>query len=88
MKLKTEFITYKTGQNYVAVTAQEDNDVLNGMVRSNETADFIFRQLMEETTEEQIVAALLNEYDVPEDVAAKDVHRIIEIYRDEGLLDD
>ncbi|MCD8212401.1 MAG: PqqD family protein [Oscillospiraceae bacterium] len=88
MKLKTEFITQKTGQNYVAVTAQGDNDVLNGMVRNNETADFIFRQLMEETTEEQIVAALLAEYDVPEDVAARDVHKVIEIYRDEGLLDD
>ncbi len=87
MKLKEEFITYKTGERYVEVTANEEDSVLNGMVRGNDTADFIFRQLAQDVTEEEIVAAVLEEYDVPVDVAAEDVHRIVTILQDEGLLD-
>ncbi len=88
MKLRDKFITYKTGANYVAVTADESEDALNGMIRNNETANFIFEKLMEDTTEQQIVADLLAEYDVAEDVAAADVHNIIEKWREEGFLDE
>ncbi len=88
MKLKEGFVTYKTGTKYVAVSEDDDNDVLNGMVRNNETAEFIFEKLMRETTEEEIAAALIAEYDVSQDVAAADVNRIVSQWRDEGLLDE
>ncbi len=88
MKLKDGFITYKTGEKYVAVSSEESGEILNGMIRNNETANFIFQQLMQETTEEEIVAALVEEYDVSEETAAKDVHKIIEEWREEGFLDE
>ncbi len=88
MKLKDGFVTYKTGAKYVAVSADEDNAVLNGMVRNNETANFIFEKLLRETTEEEIVEALLAEYDVSREKAESDVHDIISIWRKEGLLDE
>ncbi len=88
MKLKDGFITYKTGAKYVAVSAEEDNAVLNGMIRNNETANFIFEKLMRETTEEEIVSALTDEYDVSREKAARDVHDIINIWREEGFLDE
>ncbi len=88
MKLKSEFTTYKTGQSYVSVTEDEDEEALNGMVRNNETADFIFEQLKKETTEAQIVDALMEAYDVDVEVAKKDVHKVIETWREEGLLDE
>ncbi len=88
MKLKEEFITYQTGENYVAVTANEENSVLNGMIRGNATTALILRALSRETTEEAIVDALLEEYDIDRDTAAADVHRVVETLRDEGLLDE
>ncbi len=88
MKLKAEFVTYKTGQSYVSVTDNDHGDVLNGMVRSNETANFIFQQLQKETTEAQIVDALLNEYDVSRERAENDVRQVISVWREEGLLDE
>ncbi len=88
MKLKEEFITYKTGESYVAVTANEEGSVLNGMIRGNATAERILRELAEDTTEEQIAAALCEEYEVSPERAAADVHRIVEILREEGLLDE
>ncbi len=88
MKLKSGFITYKTGERYVAVTAEENAELLNGMIRNNDTANFIFQQLLEDTTEDQIVSALLEEYDVPEDVARSDVHDIISQWSKEGFLDE
>ncbi len=88
MKLKEEFITYQTGENYVAVTANEENSVLNGMIRGNATTVLILRALSRETTEEAIVAAVREEYDVDRDTAVSDVHRVVETLRDEGLLDE
>ncbi len=88
MKLKEEFITYRTGEKYVSVTADDSEEALNGMVRNNETANFIFQQLMSDTTEEKIVQSLLDAYDVPEETAKKDVHKILGRWRDEGLLDE
>ncbi len=88
MKLKEGFVINEVGSKFIAVATGKSSDVLNGMVRFNETANFIFRQLMEETTEEQIVDAVLAEYDSSKEVVAADVHRIVMQLREEGLLDE
>ncbi len=88
MKLKDGFITYKTGAKYVAVSEDEDHAVLNGMIRNNETANFIFERLAEDTTEEEIAAALTAEYAVSYDTAVADVHHIISQWKEEGLIDE
>ncbi len=88
MKLKEGFTRHKVGSKHLAIATGKSSEVLNGMVRSNETADFIFQQLMRETTEEKIVDAVLAEYDAPKEEAAVAVHRIVAQLREEGLLDE
>lgn len=88
MKLKKGIIMEKAGDGYIAVATGDASKKFNGFIRNNQTADFIFRQLTEEKTEEQLVAALLEKYDVSEEVALKDVRAVIEKIRKVGILDD
>lgn len=88
MKLKNGVIMEKAGDGYIAVATGEASKVFNGFIRNNATADFIFRQLTEEKTEKQLVDAILDKYDVSEEIAAKDVRNIIEKIRKAGLLDE
>ena len=59
-----------------------------GLIRSNKTAAFIVECLKEDTTEEKIVEAMLEKYDAPKDVLAKDVSDVIEKLRKVGALDE
>ena len=86
MKLKEGFITHQIDDTQVMIAAGEAAKHFHGFIRSNETAAFIVDRLKNETTEEEIVNKLLNEYEVPRERAAEDVHEIIEKLRRIGAL--
>lgn len=81
MKLKEGFITHQIQDTQMMVAVGERARHFHGLVRSNETAAFIVDCLKSETTETAIVERLLEEYDVSREMAAQDVHAIIEKLR-------
>lgn len=86
MKLKNGFVTHEMGGEQIMVAT--GNASFPGLVRSNPTAAFIVDCLKEETTKEAIVQAMLNKYEVTEDVAAADVDKILDKLRSVGALDE
>jgi hypothetical protein len=60
----------------------------NGMVRTNSTAGVIISLLATETTRDEIIAAMLEKYDVTEDVLSRDVDRILTELRGIGAIDE
>lgn len=89
MKLKEGFISHQVGDDeYMVVATEEADKVFNGLIRNNGTANFIFQQLLEETTEGAIVEAILDVYDVEWERAAADVHKVIVKIRNAGFLDE
>lgn len=56
-----------------AVTVGEARKQFNGLMRNNDTADFLCRRLQSETTEEEIAA---------------DVHELLEQIRETALLEE
>lgn len=86
MKLKNGFITHETDGEQIMVAA--GNVRFAGLVRSNQTAAFIVNCLKMETTPAQIVAAMAEKYDAPQNVIAADVDRILEQLRSIGALDE
>ena len=86
MKLKDNFVTRDMGDSQVMVAV--GGSAFSGIVRSNKTAAFIVDQLKAETTREQILAAMLEKYEVEPEVAEKDIDKIIEKLRGIGALDD
>lgn len=89
MKLKNGIITDRFDEDqYVAVATGEAGKVFNGLIRNNKTADFIFRELMTEKTEDELVCAVTAKYDVDSQRARQDIQRILKVLEDTGLLDD
>ena len=87
MQISKDFILQKVGGSYVAVPIGETSKTFNGMVRLNETGVFLWKKLSEkDSTEEDLVDALLEEYDVAREIAAGDVHHIVEQLRQSGIL--
>lgn len=86
MRLKRGFVTSKAGEDYVVVATGEASKNFNGMIRNNATASFLFEQLQQDKTEENLVMELLTRYEVEEESARNDVHTFIEKLRKEQLL--
>ena len=86
MKLKNQFVTKDMGDTQVMVAVGGSS--FSGIVRSNKTAAFIVDQLKEETTKEKIVAAMLEHYDVSEELASADAEKILEKLRSIGALEE
>ncbi|MDE6520902.1 MAG: PqqD family protein [Ruminococcus sp.] len=88
MKLKNGIITDSSSGEFIAVATGEASRIFNGLIKNNATANFLFEQLMSDTTEEKLVCDLLEKYDVSEETAKKDVHSFIVKLRKTGLLDE
>lgn len=85
MKLKSNFVTHNTDGETLMISA---GGSFNGMVRTNSTAGMIVEMLSTETTRDEIIAAMLEKYDVTEEVLARDVDRILTELRGIGAIDE
>ena len=85
MKIKEGFLLRSiAGQNVVLPVGGELD--LNLMITLNDTGAFLWQHLQEETDEAALVRALLAEYDVSEENAAKAVAGFIEKLRQNDFL--
>ena len=85
MKLKDTYITHESDGEQILL---DTSSSFAGLIRNNKTAAFIVECLKEDTTEEKIVEAMLEKYDAPKDVLAKDVSEVIGKLRKVGALDE
>lgn len=87
MKIKEGFVLRQVGNSYVVVAVGLQTLDFKGMIRLNETGAFLWKQLAEaECTEESLVAAMTNEYDVDSERAAADVGAFIRSLQEADLL--
>jgi len=85
MKLNSGFITHSDGDDKLLVSTGATK--FSGLVRSNPTAGFIIDCLEEETTEDAIVAKMLKKWDVSEEIARRDVQKIVKQLKGIGAID-
>lgn len=85
MKLNSGFITHEDGADKLLVSTGATD--FSGLVRSNSTAGFIISCLEQETTEDAIIEKMLEKYDAPREVIARDVKKITEQLRSIGAID-
>lgn len=88
MKLKSGFVTYTMGDEHVLVATGDAAETFRGIARSNETAAFIVECLKTETTLDELIVKMCEEYDAPEDRIRTDVGRILETLRSIDALDE
>ena len=86
MKLKKEFIPHDTKNESLLVPTGGAG--FAGLVKGNKTLGAILALLKEDTTEEEIVAAMKARFDAPEEVIEKDVKKVLAELRRIGALDE
>lgn len=86
MKLSEAFITHESAGEHITVTT--GSDTFNGLVRSNKTAGFIVECLKEDVTKDDIIEKMLEKYDAPREVVAKDVETVLDTLRKIGAIHD
>lgn len=87
MKLKEGIVLGNVdGENFAIATGKAMKN-FNGVIHNNKTAAYIFELLQTEQTEDSLVDAMLEKYDVDEATAREDVREIINIIKEAGVLD-
>lgn len=88
MKIKEGFLLRRVGENHIVVPVGSQSVDFRCIITLNETGAFLWEQLQKESSVEDLVQAMLKEYDVPADVAARDVEVYIAALREKGLLNE
>lgn len=88
MKIKKGFLLREVDGTAIVVAVGAAAREFNGMITLNSVGAFLWREIDKGATEESLVEALLSEYEVEKDVAAKDVAAFVDKMRKAGILDE
>ena len=88
MKVKSDFVLKDVAGQSIVAPAGDASITFNAMITLNGSGAFLWRTLESGASEEELVSALLAEYEVAEETARNDVKKFIEKMREANLLDD
>ena len=86
MKIKDGFLLREIAGRFMAVPIGERTAEMHGMVALNETGAFMWKKLADGCTENELLEAVLAEYEVSEEDAAENVKEFLAYLHDEKLL--
>lgn len=86
MKISKEFVLREIAENYIVVPFGENAISFKAMITLNKTGAFLWKQLEEERTEEELLANMLEEYDIESETAKADIGQFIEKLETNGIL--
>ena len=87
MKIKKDFVLRKVADSYVVVPVNKLTLDFNGIITLNETGAFLCERMQKGTSREDLIDALLAEYEVTPDKAAADVDIFIQKAKDADVLE-
>lgn len=87
MKLKESVVISKVKDGYILVDSNASDDRFNGLIKLNETTKDIIEHFRQETTIEQVINSMLEEYDTTYEILYKDVINVEEKLKNVGLME-
>ena len=87
MKIKNGFVVKKVAGQDVVIALGSASKIFNGIIKLNESARFIWDKLAEGADRDAIVSALLEEYEIDEQTAGRDVDNFIEQLKGANILE-
>ena len=88
MKIKKDFTIQAVGASYIAVAVGETSRTFHSMITLNESGAFLWKLMAErDCTEEDLVDAILDRYDVDRETAAADVKRLVKSLAENGIFE-
>lgn len=86
MKVKSGYILREVAGNYLVVAVGEEAMDFNGLITTNETGAFLWNKLSSDISEQELVSAMLDEYDIDEETASADISSFISKLKEAELL--
>ncbi len=80
------FILREVAGEVIAIPSGDAATALSGLVALNGSGKFLFELLQREQTEESLVSAMLDAYDIDQNTAQADVREFLEVFRKSGIL--
>lgn len=86
MKIKEGFMLKNIAGANVVVPVGTNTVSFKSVITLNDSGAFLWKQLENETTPEQVLKAMLSEYDVDEATAKADIDEFVELLEKADLL--
>lgn len=87
MKIKDGFVLRNVVDEFIVMPTGENIARFDGAVVLNEVSAFVFEQLQHPVSKEDLLLAMLDEFDVDEETARKDLDALIETFKSMDLID-
>ena len=86
MRMRKDFITYCSEGETLLVSAGTEG--FAGVVKGNKTLGAILELLGNDTTEQEIIAAMKARFDAPEEIISRDVQKALAGLRGIGAIEE
>lgn len=86
MRILDSFLIREVAGECIAVPTGAAAAKFSGIISLNDTAAFLLRLLFTEQSEETLLKAMLEEFDIDEDTARKDITALLNSFSSLGLL--
>lgn len=88
MKIKSGFVAKEIAGQFVVVALGEASKIFNGIIKLNDSGKFIWDMLSRGSERDEVVEALLNEYEgVDRETAEADFDKFAETLRGANILE-
>ena len=86
MRLKDDFILHNTGEDFVIIATGEATKNFNGIIKLNNMGGEIVGLLTTDISEEDIIKAIVEKYEVDYDTAKEDIRNLLDSLRKAGVI--
>lgn len=86
MKIKEGFILRQVGDQAVVVAVGAASRDFNGIIKLNPTGKFLWEKLEKDITPEQLLAEMLDVYEIDEETAKADISQFVAKLKGADLL--
>ena len=88
IRIKNGFILRRVIEENIVVPVGENFSAFNGMIVLNEVSAFIFEQMSDYISEDDLLERILDEFDVDKERAKADLDKLFESWHNAGLLEE
>ncbi|MBR5152409.1 MAG: PqqD family protein [Clostridia bacterium] len=88
MYIKSGFLLKKIADEYTAIPYDGNYENISAVVSLNDTGAYLWRYLEEDSSEQELVSALTEEYGIDTSLAKEAVSVFLEMLREHNLLEE
>lgn len=87
MKIKDGYVLRQVAGNSIVIAVGDEALNFNGIITINGSGTFLWEKLAEGAEKDELLAAMLSEYNIDKETAKKDIDEFIEKLKNANLIE-